>query len=203
MGAACCAGDHAPGPGIMTDMPTRFPRLDFAPGWQTTNDNLIELVDLFGEENLDRVPREGEWPARGIFAHLIGARYHGPVATPAELAHLADVSRHCRAPRGIKRELRISWEMLARFLCDPAKLDAVYDAGATASRSDPVPSPKLGSVGRASAGVDLGYVDEPDEYTGHYIAYHRFAHDLHHRSTLIGYLSQFGVSLDGHRIRPL
>jgi hypothetical protein len=61
----------------------------------------------------------------------------------------------------------------------------------------------LGSVERASAGMDLGYVDQLDDYTGHYITYHRFAHDLHHRSTLIGYLSQLGVSLDGHRIRPL
>ncbi len=93
--------------------------------------------------------------------------------------------------------------MLARFLRDPAKLDAVYDDGGTPSPAGPPPSPLLGSVERAQAGMDLGYVDQPDRYSGHYIAYHRFAHDLHHRSTLIGYLSQLGVTLDGRRIRPL
>jgi hypothetical protein len=184
-------------------MPTPYARLDFAPGWQTTNDNLIELVDLFDGDKLDWIPREGEWPARAIFAHIVGARYHGPIATPEEMARLGDVWPLCRTPDGIKQELRSSWEMLARFLRDPAKLDAVYDDGGAPSPAGPPPSPLLGSVERAQAGMDLGYVDQPDRYSGHYIAYHRFAHDLHHRSTLIGYLSQLGVTLDGRRIRPL
>ena len=187
----------------MTDMPTRFARLDFAPGWQTTNDNLVELVDLFGDKKLDWIPIEGEWPAREAFAHIIGARYHGPIAGPEDMARLSEIQEQCRTPEGIKHELRVSWEMLGRFLCDAGKLDAVYDAGVTRSRSAAPPPPMLGSVERAEAGLDLGYVDQPDRYTGHYIAYHRFAHDMHHRSTLIGYLSQLGVSLDGHRIRPL
>ena len=188
----------------MTDMPAPFPRLDFAPGWQATNDNLVELVDLFDDARLTWVPRPGEWPARVIFAHLIGARYHGPIATPEDIAHLGDLPRLCRTREGIKQELRASWEALAGFLRDPEKLDAVYDSGGSASASQPTPPPPLlGSVERAMAGMDLGYVDEPDRYTGHYIAYHRFAHDLHHRATLIDYLSQLGVSLDGRRIRPL
>jgi hypothetical protein len=29
------------------------------------------------------------------------------------------------------------------------------------------------------------------------------AHDLHHRSTIIGHMAQLGISLDGHRVRPL
>ena len=180
-----------------------YPRLDFVPGWKTTNDNLIELVDLFDRDNLGWIPREGEWPARGIFAHLIGARYHGPIASTEDLANLRDLVQNCQTRTGIQQELRISWQMLARFLSDPVKLDTVYAADESSLRAERPSSSVLGSVERASAGMALGYVDRPDRYTGHYIAYHRFAHDLHHRSTLVGYLSQLGVSLDGHRIRPL
>jgi uncharacterized damage-inducible protein DinB len=129
---------------------------------------------------LDWVPREGEWPAPLIFAHLILARHHGPIMTPEAMARIGGPV-NCRANDGIKGELRASWDMLARFLSDSAKLDATYD-------------------GR---GVDLYYNDDPEDYTGHYIPYHRFVHDLHHRSTIIGYLAQLGVSLDSHRIRPL
>lgn len=181
----------------------RFARLDFGPGWQSTNDHLIELVDLFGPDRLDWTPRQGEWPARGIFAHIVGARYHGPIASPEDIAHMGEIWLQFRTAEGIRREIRLSWEMIARFLRDPVRLDATYDAGSSAPAAGPGPPPMLGSVERAMAGMDLGYVDEPEEYTGHYIAYHRFAHDLHHRSTLIGYLNQLGVSLDGHRIRPL
>lgn len=181
----------------------QFARLDFGPGWQTTNANLVELVDLFDGEQLVWVPRSGEWPAWVIFAHLISARYHGPIASPEDMAHLRDIPQNCRTPHGIKQELDVSWDMLARFLCDRDKLDALYDSGSPAPASQLPPPPLLGSVERALKGMDLGYVDRPDEYSGHYIAYHRFAHDLHHRATLIDYLSQLGVSLDGHRIRPL
>jgi len=45
--------------------------------------------------------------------------------------------------------------------------------------------------------------EEPVVYDGHYLAYHRMAHDLHHRSTIIGHLGRLGISLEGHRVRPL
>jgi hypothetical protein len=187
-------------------MAAEFARLDFAPGWQTTNDNLIELVDLFTDHTIDWTPREGEWSPRIILMHIIGARYHGPIESPEDMTHHqgGGVIANCRTREGIKQELRTSWEMVARFLSDQAKLDAVYEVGGDSESGAERPAPPtLGSVERAAAGMDLGYVDEPEQYTGHYIAYHRFAHDLHHRSTLIGYLSQLGVSLDGRRIRPL
>lgn len=179
-----------------------FQRLDFGPGWRTTNDNLIELVDLFPADGLDWTPREGEWSAWIIYAHLIGARYHGPIPNPEDLAHLDEIMGNCRTGQGIKDELEISWTMLARFLSNPIRLDAIYDPGTSAAGSQPPAPPTMGSVERINAGLDIGYVDNPEEYTGHYIAYHRFAHDLHHRSTLVGY-RQLGVTLDGHRIRPL
>lgn len=184
-------------------MQRHFARLDFAPGWQATNANLIELVDLFDGDRLGWVPRSGEWPAWVIYGHLVGARYHGPIASAEEMDHLGAILQNCRTPHGIKRELERSWEMLARFLCDADKLDAVYDAGPAVASSGESPPPLMGSVERAARGMDLGYVDRPEHYSGHYIAYHRFAHDLHHRATLVDYLSRLGVSLDGRRIRPL
>ena len=81
---------------------------------------------------------------------------------------------------GLQKALATSWELIARFVSDPAKLNAVY----------------------GPPGNDPMYLD-PEIYDGHYVAYHRFAHDLHHRSTIIGYLSDLGVSLDGRRVRPL
>ncbi|MCH7617933.1 MAG: hypothetical protein J4O14_06860 [Chloroflexi bacterium] len=44
---------------------------------------------------------------------------------------------------------------------------------------------------------------EPEKYDGHYVAYHRLAHDLHHRGAVLDYLGQLGVSLEGLMIRPL
>lgn len=157
------------------------PRLDWTPHWRMMNDNLMELVDLLPGDKLAWVPREGEWPAPLIFAHLILARHHGPIMTPDDMARIGQVPVNCQTKDGIKAELRASWGMVERFLSDPAKLDATYEG----------------------ANFDGYYNDDPQDYTGHYIAYHRFAHDLHHRSTIIGYLAQLGVPLDGHRIRPL
>jgi hypothetical protein len=180
-----------------------YERLDFGPGWQTTNENLIELVDLFQGETLDWTPRAEEWSARTIFAHIIAARYHGPIATANDVARAHDMLRRCSTAEGIKEELRASWAAVASFLSDRTKLDAIYQDRPEDREQRRAGPPVMGSVERSMAGFDLGYVDAPDQYTGHYIAYHRFAHDLHHRSTLIGYLVQLGVSLDGHRIRPL
>jgi len=163
-------------------MPDTYPRLDWTAHWRTMNENFIELVDLLPEDKLAWTPRDGEWPAQLIFAHIILARYFGPIPSPDDAERVGQIPVACQSRAGIQRELQASWEMLERFLSDPAKLDANYGLG------DP---------------NDPFYKDEPAEYIGHYIAYHRFAHDLHHRSMIIGYLAQLGVPLDGHRIRPL
>lgn len=145
------------------------------------NANLGELVDLLSDERLAWTPREGEWPAQLIFAHLILARYHGPIMTAEDMARIGQVPINCQTADGIKAELQASWTMLERFLSDEAKLGAVYP----------------------NTDTESFYKGDQEAYSGHYIAYHRFAHDLHHRSTVIGYLSQLGVKLDGHRVRPL
>lgn len=162
-------------------MATVYPRLNFAPHWQMTNENLIDLIDLISEEQLDWSPAPTEWSIRVIVTHMILARYHNPIVPAPGGQQASDVVLECRTKGGLMRRLRSSWEMVVAFLSDPAKLDAVYEP--------------------LTAGAPE-YI-EPDVYDGHYVAYHRMAHDLHHRSTIIGYLNQLGISLQGRRIRPL
>jgi len=113
---------------------------------------------------------------------MILARYHDPIVPGWEGPHISEVVTDCRTKEGLKKHLRSSWEMVAAFLSDAEKLDAVHEP--------------------LTGGMAPEYI-EPDVYDGHYISYHRMAHDLHHRSTIIGYLHQLGISLDGRRIRPL
>jgi uncharacterized damage-inducible protein DinB len=186
---ACRADYIMPGSGIMLrqkalrggTMPENFQRLNFAPYWQMTNDNLMELIDLFPDDKLDWTPAPGEWSARVIITHIILARHHGPIVPALDGAGMQEVVLDCRTRDGIKKQLRSSWEMVAAFLSDAEKLDAEHEP-LTANAPE---------------------YNEPEVYDGHYVAYHRMAHDLHHRSTIIGHLNQLGISLDGHRVRPL
>lgn len=162
-------------------MSTSYPRLNFAPHWQMTNDNLVELIDLVPEDQLDWSPAPGEWSIRVIVTHIILARLHHVIAPERDGPQFSEIVTDCRSKDGLKRQLRSSWDVIAAFLCDSEKLDAVHGP---------------------PAGTEPEYID-PEVYDGHYIAYHRMAHDLHHRSTIIGYLNQLGISLDGRRIRPL
>jgi DinB family len=143
-------------------MPTKsYPRLNFAPHWQMPYDNLIELIDLVPEEKLDWSPAPSEWSLRVIVTHIILARYHDPIAPAREGAQMSEVVFDCRTKEGLKKHLGTSWDMVAAFLSDSEKLDAVHE---------PITwlAPEY---------------TEPEVYDGHYIAYHRMAHDLHHRST--------------------
>lgn len=156
------------------------PRLDWAPHWRTMNANLAGLAGLIPEERFEWAPAPGEWSAQLILAHIVLARYHGPIMQPADMARIGTVPPACKTIPGAQEELRASFAMVERFIGDQSKLDATYD----------------------NTGTEF-YASEPARYDGHYIAYHRFAHDLHHRSTLIGFFNQWGVSLDGNWIRPL
>jgi len=162
-------------------MATDYPRLDFAPHWKAMNDNLIELIDLVPEERLDWSPAPTEWGIKVIATHIILARSHHIIVPDRDAAQTAEVVMDCRTKEGLKRQLRFSWDMVQALLLDPVKLDAVH---------------------QPPAGNEPEYID-PEIYDGHYVAYHRMAHDLHHRSTIIGYFGQLGISLDGRRIRPL
>ena len=163
-------------------MATKYPRLDFAPHWKAMNENLIDLIDLVPEGKLDWSPEPAEWSIKLITVHIILARWHHIIAPQPDGAQVAqEVIANCRTKEGLKHQLHLSWDVLEAFLSDQATLDAVHGP---------------------PAGIEPEYID-PEVYDGHYVAYHRMAHDLHHRSTIIGHLGQLGISLDGHRVRPL
>lgn len=162
-------------------MPTEYAPLKIARYWLMTNDNLAELIDLVPEEKLDWSPAANEWSIRVIVTHMILARYHDPIVPGQDTPDIQAVVLNCRTKDGLKRQLRASWEMVAAFLSDPARLDTVHEP-LTANAPE---------------------YNEPDVYDGHYVAFHRMAHDLHHRSTIIGHLGRLGISLEGHRVRPL
>jgi hypothetical protein len=158
-----------------------FQRLNFGPYWEMNNDNLIELIGLAPEEKLDWSPAPTEWSIKTIATHIILARHHDPIVPRPEGAQMSDIVMDCRSKEGIQKHLRSSWKMVAEFLSDAEKLDARHQP-LTANAPD---------------------YNEPEVYDGHYVAYHRMAHDLHHRSTIIGHMNQLGISLEGHRVRPL
>jgi uncharacterized damage-inducible protein DinB len=157
-----------------------YPRLDIVRHWATMNDHLIDLVDLIPDDKLEWSPREGEWGFQTILQHIVLARYHGPIMDGRdEGAEMSAAVAGTRTRDGIKEQLRHSWEIVEGFLLDGERLDAECEPNA------------------------LGfYQREPEKYDGHYVAYHRLAHDLHHRSTVLDYLGQLGISLEG-LIRPL
>ena len=98
-----------------------YPRLNFAPHWKMTNDNLVELIDLVPEDKLDWSP-PGEWSIRVITTHIILARYHDPIVPGRDGAQISDVVLDCRTKSGLKQHLRSSWDMVEAFLRDQAKL---------------------------------------------------------------------------------
>ncbi len=158
-----------------------YARLDIARHWATMNDHLIDLVDLIPDEKLEWSPREGEWGFQRVLQHLILARYHGPIMDGRdEGATISAAVAGTQTKEGIKEQLRHSWEIVAEFLSNGERLDAEYEPHV------------LGE-----------YQREPERYDGHYVAYHRLAHDLHHRGTVLDYLGQLGISLEGLMIRPL
>jgi uncharacterized damage-inducible protein DinB len=162
-------------------MTSTYARLNFGPYWEMNNANLIELIDLVPDDKLDWSPSPEEWGIKRIALHIILARYHYPIAPNLDGAEMQKIVLDCQTKEGLKEHLASSWQMVAALLADEEKLDALQTP-LTANAPD---------------------YNEPEVYDGHYVAYHRMAHDLHHRSTIIGYLGQLGISLEGHRVRPL
>ncbi len=146
------------------------------------NSNLIDIVGLVPEDKLDWTPAPTEWSIRVIVVHIILARHHHVAAQGAPPDFISTVIQESRTREGLQRHLASSWDLLDSLLSDEAKLNATYE------------SP-----------VDSGpeYVGDPEVYDGHYVAYHRFAHDLHHRSTLMGHIRQLEIPIADHLIRPL
>jgi uncharacterized damage-inducible protein DinB len=56
---------------------------------------------------------------------------------------------------------------------------------------------------RPTPGVPV-YWGDPEDFTGHYIAFHRLVHDVHHRTDILHRLDALGMGLPAdRRPRPL
>ena len=141
--------------------------IDLGPFWKDVNEHIIELVDLIPGEKLGWSPTSVEWNFRGTLVHLIGARYFFDMFTGGPPPN-PDVLRDSSTPHGIKLHLNFSWDRVRAFISDDAKLATAYE----------IPS---------------GDYKDPVLHTGHYIAYHRFVHDIQHRGDVMRYLSILGI----------
>ena len=144
------------------------------PYWADTNEHLVELADAVPPDKWNWSPEPRFWNFRGIFLHIIAARYY---TTRDE--EVADFWRLGQTTEGVKEHLRLSWEQLSRFLMDPAALDGPDP------RVDEPPSPFF-------SGPDYRY---PEVRNGHYVAWHRMVHDIHHRADILHYLDILSVDL--------
>jgi uncharacterized damage-inducible protein DinB len=160
-----------------------YPPLHIVPHWGDANAHLIELVDAVPADKWNWSPEPRFWNFRGIFLHIIGARYY----TIAD-AEVPDFWRGGQTTDGVKEFLRHSWNSLARFLADSTALAA--------------PDPRLG--GEPSAFFTGPEYRDPPAPDGHYVAWHRMVHDIHHRADILHYLDILNVDLSAiPRRRPL
>ncbi len=139
-----------------------------APYWADLNEHLCELA-LVSPDRLDEAP-EGEWGVREVAHHIVGGREHW-------LANSLGRGPASFPPRdsnvtALQSALRSSWSRLADFLADGDALEATYEPPAN----------------------DPQYLD-PDEFTGHYVAFHGLAHDVHHRAQLLDRIRDLGIDV--------
>jgi uncharacterized damage-inducible protein DinB len=159
----------------------RYVPLQVGGFWADLNDHLLELVDLVPDTRLEWTPAEGAWSIRQLVLHIAGARYHWMANSVKDGSTLPPPLREARTKDELAHHLQESWARIARFISDPARLGANYE-----------PPPH-----------DPDYLD-PAVFNGHYIAYHRLVHDVHHRADLLGYLATLGLELpSSRRRRPL
>lgn len=160
-----------------------WPTIAVTEHWSDLNDHLIELVDLVPDGKLDWSSRPGEWGCRRLFLHIASARHHWLNESIGDGRHVGDleVSVAGASRDDIKRHLATSWDRLAAFLTDEQLLSERFE-------------PPAG---------DPWYV-EPEIFDGHFIAFHRLVHDVHHRADIIRLLTLLGVELPAdRRRRPL
>lgn len=143
-----------------------YPPLDIIPLWSLINDELIELVDVVGEERLDWSPSPELWNTRGILLHVAIGR-HGTMAAIIKDGKTApDIIRAGQSAQGLKEQLRIGWERLQPLLIDPEALRREYD---------------------------LPFGDKTGRLTGHWLVAGHVEHDIHHRADIYHYLGVLGI----------
>jgi len=146
----------------MTD--AKFATLDIVPNWACLNDTIIDLVDCIPDDKLDWSPREDLWNFKGILLHIAMVRHNWLAGRVKDGEQTHDVLRDGQTKDGIREQLRLSWQRLERFLRDPARLAAKYEADY-----------------------------KPEAFTGHWVAFHLLEHDVHHRADVFHYLALLGV----------
>jgi len=143
-----------------------FPALAISAYWQSVQDDLVRIVDLFPEGKLNWSPKEELWNSRGILIHVSDARDRWMWRTVKDGEPYPNIWTTARTRDDLKRELTRTFARLQRFLRNQAQLDASYE--------------DEWDGGRAT-------------YDGHWIAFHLLEHDVHHRTELMQRLALLGV----------
>ena len=143
-----------------------FPPLDVIPLWSLINDELIELVDLIGEERMNWSPEPKRWNFRGLFLHIMAGRHGMMAAVIKDGLDTPDTLREVQTQQGIKEQVRLSWQRMVAFLTDAKGLAQTYDAM---------------------------ILDQTGPLSGHALAFGQLEHDIHHRGEMYGYLDLLGV----------
>jgi uncharacterized damage-inducible protein DinB len=144
------------------------PPLDTTPHWQSVQDTILQIVDLFPERTLNYTPRDGLWNARGILIHIADARDGWLSGTVQDGDPYPNIWTTARTRDDIKRELARTWQRLNRFLSSEDALNALYDD-----------EERDGTIVKKS---------------GHWIAFHLLEHDIHHRAELLQRLAHLDVT---------
>jgi hypothetical protein len=104
-----------------------------------------------------------------------------------------DVGQRWHTRAGLQDILRESWDRMTRFLASEDQLDALY-----------IPPPIDPEQFRGIAEGPPVYPTEEGPDAGHFIAYHRLVHDVHHRACILNVVEQLGLHLEGvRRLHPL
>ena len=143
-------------------------KLDFTDVWARFNEQLIRLVDYVPDDKINWSPKPELWNFRGILLHIAATR-DGWLGGIGDGIEAPNVWRTVRTKEEIKAAYARTWERVARFLSNQARLDAQYEV------------------------QDEG--EPPELASGHWIAFHLLEHDIHHRADILIYLTLLDVEL--------
>ena len=101
--------------------------IDITPTWARFNADLIRLVDYIPDDKLNWSPKEGLWNYRGILIHIASARDNWLGHTVNDGVEVADVWQTVRTKAEVQAVYARTWDRVATFLGDAAKLDATYE----------------------------------------------------------------------------
>jgi uncharacterized damage-inducible protein DinB len=144
-----------------------YPPLDITPIWANVNEDLIEIVDLFGEEQLNWSPQPERWSARGILLHCVIGRFGISGAVIQDGKSNPEILKEGQTAAGLKSQLRSSWARLTEFVASERALAEEYD---------------------------VPYQGKTAKLSGHWLAFGLLEHDIHHRGELVGYLDLLGIA---------